>query len=169
MIPAPPGLKPLRGFSLVEVVLALGVTSISLLSLLALLPVGLSTSSAAIEQTAANGLLTAVLADLQAIPPTQPRGAMTQATQSRYGLVIPASEPITTSSTITTLYFSAGGQCSNYVQEDSSYRLTLTYLPCSTVNAPTQVKMLVSWPATMAIEHARSINSVTLYAALDRN
>jgi uncharacterized protein (TIGR02598 family) len=48
------------------VTLALGVCSFCLVAILGLLPIGLATNQAAIEQTAANGILSAVAADLRA-------------------------------------------------------------------------------------------------------
>jgi type II secretory pathway pseudopilin PulG len=60
------------GFSLVEVTLALGVAAFCLLAVLGLLPTGLKTQQAGIEQTAANTISSQIVADLSAalrLPP----------------------------------------------------------------------------------------------------
>lgn len=58
-----------QGFSLVEVAIAFGIVSFGLVILLALLPVGLSSSREATTEEAATELLTAACADLRASPP----------------------------------------------------------------------------------------------------
>jgi hypothetical protein len=57
-------------FSLVEVTLALGVAAFCLIALFGLLPIGLKTDQSAIRQTTANGILSAIVADLRATPVT---------------------------------------------------------------------------------------------------
>jgi type II secretory pathway pseudopilin PulG len=62
------------GFSLVEVTLALGVAALCLLVLAGLLPIGLKTQQASIQQTTANGIIAAISAVLRAdvrLPPGQ--------------------------------------------------------------------------------------------------
>jgi uncharacterized protein (TIGR02598 family) len=59
-------------FSLVEVTLALGVASFCLIAVLGLLPMGLKTQQASIEQTTANTISSQIVADLSAalrLPP----------------------------------------------------------------------------------------------------
>ena len=62
-----------RGFSLVEVTLALGVASVCLIAIFGLLPVGLRTNQDAIQQGSAADILGAVMADLRATSVTRPR------------------------------------------------------------------------------------------------
>ena len=83
--------KPGRraGFSLVEVVLALAVAAFCLLILFALIPLGLKTDKASLEQTTANGILSAVNSDLRATPPTLPPGSA--ATSAEFAVPIPAA------------------------------------------------------------------------------
>jgi type II secretory pathway pseudopilin PulG len=60
------------GFSLVEVTLALGVAALCLLVLLGLLPTGLNTQKASIQQTTANQIISTIFSDLRAdirLPP----------------------------------------------------------------------------------------------------
>src|SRR5580765_5027525 len=59
-----------RGFSLVEVTLALGVTAFCLITLLGMLPLGLQIHQASSSQTAAASVLSSVAADLRVTPKT---------------------------------------------------------------------------------------------------
>jgi type II secretory pathway pseudopilin PulG len=56
------------GFSLVEVMLALGIVVVGLLAILALVPIGLRTNSETRQETASTLLLSAIEADLNGIP-----------------------------------------------------------------------------------------------------
>src|SRR5438270_3047757 len=61
-------------FSLIEVTLALGVAAISLIVILAMLPVSVKTNQASIDQTVANSIISQVAGDLRAaarLPPGQ--------------------------------------------------------------------------------------------------
>jgi uncharacterized protein (TIGR02598 family) len=57
-------------FSLVEVTLALGVAAFCLIAILGLLPAGVNTNQASVRQTTANGILSAIVADLRATSAT---------------------------------------------------------------------------------------------------
>jgi uncharacterized protein (TIGR02598 family) len=54
-----------RAFSLVEVVIALGICTFAMLTIVALLPLGVSTNRISVEETQASGLLTGLEADLR--------------------------------------------------------------------------------------------------------
>ena len=59
-------------FSLVEVTLALGIAAFCLIAVLGLLPTGLKTQQASIQQTTANQIISTIFADLRAdirLPP----------------------------------------------------------------------------------------------------
>lgn len=63
-----------NAFSLVELTLALGVAGFCLLALLGLLPTGVRTNQASVQQTTANDVASQVVADLRAaarLPPGQ--------------------------------------------------------------------------------------------------
>src|SRR6187551_60791 len=87
-----------RAFSLIEVVLALGVAAFSLIAVFALLPVGVQTNRNAISQTATTEILASVIADLRATP--KPPAVNTS---SQYQIVFGSSK---------TLYFDSVGRCS---------------------------------------------------------
>src|ERR1043166_920085 len=69
-----PPARHISGFSLVEVTLALGVAAISLLALLALLPVASKTQQTSMQQTTANQIISQINSVLRAdvsLPPGQ--------------------------------------------------------------------------------------------------
>ncbi len=157
-------------FSLVEVVLALGVTSFCLMALFGLLSVGLNNNRGTIEQAGATAILSAAMSDLYATPPTVPPGASTNSVQ--FGIKIPAN-PVTAvaSSSVTTLYFSASGLTTNSTAAQSAYRLTVTPLVPTSPTSPTRVAsffdLLVSWPAAASISNAAG--SAETFVSLNRN
>src|SRR5207247_4512063 len=62
------------GFSMVEMVIALGVAAFALLAVMGMLPAGLKVQQASIQQTTANEIMAAILNDLRAdvvLPPGQ--------------------------------------------------------------------------------------------------
>jgi uncharacterized protein (TIGR02598 family) len=138
------------GFSLIEVTLALGVAAFCLLSVFALLPMGLNSSQNASEQTAVAGIATAISADLHATP-------MTGGTTSRLGFVIPAAGR----TSVQSLFFAqdasvtgiAGANAVASGSAPSRYRATVTIQPDPTlvaINSATKffkVWILITWPA----------------------
>jgi uncharacterized protein (TIGR02598 family) len=65
------GIPPQTGaFSLVEVILAIGIVSFAFLAVVALLPIGLKTVRESSDESEAMNLLPAVAADLKTISPT---------------------------------------------------------------------------------------------------
>ena len=144
---------PSPGFTLIEVTLALAVTAFCLSALFALLPIGLQSNQAAVQETAANGILSTVITDLRATP------AQSGATQQ---FLI----PITTGTT--TLFFDGESRFSNSIETQSSYRLTVSMqIPRAGNRAATFVNLQMSWPAAAAVQNAAG--SVHTFIALDRN
>ncbi|HEX8899452.1 MAG TPA: Verru_Chthon cassette protein B [Chthoniobacterales bacterium] len=145
------------GFSLVEVALALGVAAFCLLAVFALLPVGLKTQQMAIEQTAANRIVSAVIADLRCTPPT--------ATSSpAFAITIPSN----TAGSSSTLFYDNEGHSSVTLDANSRYQLTITFAPNGTGGrAATLAHLIVTWPA--AATPANAAGSSETFVALDRN
>lgn len=139
-------------FSLVEIVIAMGVVSFSLLTLFALLPIGLKENQASASQTAATSVLTKLIADLRAAPKTN-------ASSGRFGITYGAS---------TTLYFDAEGSSGTTLTSTSRYRCTVDF-PASPPGSKsaTFVDVKVTWPAAAAITDAAG--SCEMFAALDRH
>ena len=63
-------IRPGSGFSLVEVVLALGVVSFALVAIIGLLPIGLASGRGSIQESRANHLADEIFATLRAQPYT---------------------------------------------------------------------------------------------------
>lgn len=148
------------GFSLVEVTLALGVAVLSLITVFALLPIGLQINHNAIEQTNSVQVLSAVVADLRATPG---KGA---ATSQQFGIAIP-SDP-TGASGSSALYFDEKGQFATSLQANSRYRLVITFVPNSAgTSAATFADVKITWPA--AANPVNATGSSETFIALDRN
>jgi len=164
-------------FTLVEVTLALGVTAFCLLAIFGLLPIGLRSNQATLEQTAANGILTAVAADLRATPSTS-------GSSQQFGIIIPPN-PVTTGNAATSgtsLFFTAGGLFANTSKLSwtptggttavtATHMRTVTFIPPnisgSTGRIATFVNLEVSWPAASGTAYATGM--VQTFVALDRN
>ena len=166
-------------FSLVEVTLALGVAACCLIVVFGLLPVGLRSNQAAVEQTTANGILSAVAADLRATrPPTSAEiTGNTAVVSQQFGISIPVN-PVASSPTIApALYFTSAGQVSS-LSGNSRYRLTVAFLPNGSSNTKmrpaTFVNLQVSWPAAAPANVPAGpvptfLNAAGFVVALDRN
>jgi uncharacterized protein (TIGR02598 family) len=155
--------RKVGAFSLVEVILALGITAISLLPIFALLPVGLHTSYAAIEQTASHDILASVIADLRATGPAFPGGA--GATSVQFGINIPGNPG--SSGPAVTLYFDTQGRVLPSA-EGSRYRLTITFLPnADGPRMATLADLKITWPGV--VDPSNALGSAETFIALDRN
>ncbi len=97
-------------FTLVEVVLALGVVAFCLLSVFGLLPIGVNSNHNSLEQTGAANLARGIVADLRATPSASGTGSVTS-----YLFQIPIPSPTATLSMSTT-----GTTESLYFREDGS-------------------------------------------------
>ena len=159
---APP-IHPARraAFSLIEVTLALGVAAFCLLTVFALLPIGLNTNQNAYQQTIAAGIATALSADLHGTPV-----ASGTSTTSRF--LIPIPKAAASTSVTHTLFFGDNAAATGpYGQQldqatpsmspfPSRYRATITFSPAldttprsplSPWNKTFKVWILVTWPA----------------------
>ena len=149
------------GFSLVELTLALGVASFCLITVFALLPIGVLTNRNATSQTAATNITASVVADLRATPTFN-------TTSSQFCISF---------GTPTTLYFDNAGQCSTNVAGSTS--------PCGTSWAPvlnTRYQLNITWSGSSALQYAdlkvtwpaaatqaNASGSVEMFTAFDRN
>jgi type II secretory pathway pseudopilin PulG len=145
-------------FTLIEVTLALGVAAFCLLTIFALLPIGLNTNQNAYQQTIAAGIATAVAADLH--------GTAAGSKTSRFQIPIPAAG--SSISVSHSLFFGDNGAPTGaYGQQldqskpsmspvPSLYRATITFFPALDPNLKTvpspwnktfKVWILVTWPA----------------------
>jgi len=138
-------------FSLVELVLALGVAGFCLFAVFGLMPVGMQTNRNATSQTAATNIIAAIVADLRTTPAaatTSPQFAITFGTDK-------------------TLYFDASGQATISLSPDSRYQLNIKWN-----SAPTGLHyadLKVTWPAPVDPATTTPSGSVEIFAAFDRN
>ena len=143
-------------FSLVEVTLALGVAAFCLIAVMGMLPVGLKTQQASVNQTKANAVISQVIDDLRAdvrLPPGQASKAQ--------GVWANLNGHWANVATPDTLYFTNEGKQTT-VLTDAAFRATITYL--FPPNASTSVaEIIVSWPATGV-----SAGSVETFIAVNR-
>jgi uncharacterized protein (TIGR02598 family) len=126
-----------QGFSLVELVIALGVTSFCLLSIMGLLVVGLQGTQSTGQQTAAVGIGSAIVADLKV---TTPGGDSPQ-----FAIHVPAvgnTEPSTT-----TLYFDGGGTSSTSRGSTALFAVSITMTPPASGKTATIADVTINWPA----------------------
>lgn len=144
-------------FSLVEITLALGVASVSLLAVAGLLATGARTNRAATEQSASVDLLTAIAGDLRATPPTDP-------TSMQFGIPIPSNS----AGSSTTLYFDSTGQSSTALSDRSRYRVVITFISNAGGRLATFVDLRVSWPA-VADPANPATGAAEIFVALDRS
>lgn len=156
-----------RAFSLVEVTLALGVSSFCLVALLGLVPVGLKTNQFTREQAAALNVARGLLTDLQNVPasPASPAGL-----PSVHGVSVrQAGEGADVDPQV--VYFSetpasSGAHFSSTPEPGSRYRIAVTMTPpAAGQRGATMVHVRVAWPAA-AETPSGWVETLT---ALDRN
>jgi hypothetical protein len=152
-----------KGFSLIEVTLALGAASVSFAALFGLLPVALQTTQNATAETMATDIVAAVAADLHATP--VPPNRNDAAVSPRFAIEIPA--PPISKITTSILFFARDGKFTTSTDSHSRYRLTIRLLPTSTVHGAILVHLKVTWPAPAAPMNAAG--SAEMLLGLDRN
>jgi uncharacterized protein (TIGR02598 family) len=149
------------GFSLVEVTLALGIASFTLLTFCGLLSVGVNSNRASSEQTAATHILTSVVSDI--------RNAPEDLTQSiRYQISIPAASGNASASAVAAapVYLDENGETLASATS-SRYLLSVWTTPSSSTNPSTLVRVMITWPGQAALDKASG--SVESLIILDRN
>ena len=162
-------LRNTRGFSLVEVVLALGVVAFCLFAILGMFPVALKTQRTSVEQTTANEILAQILADLRAdvrLPPGQASKEQTSGF-NLHGHWAAVATP-------DTLYFTndgdqtpAGGINVSPIPSDAVFRVKLTYLlpPTATTSL---ADITVTWPAQIDPATGVPAGKVETFIAVNR-
>jgi uncharacterized protein (TIGR02598 family) len=152
-----------KGFSLVEVTLALGVASIGLATIVGLLSVGTYASQRASQASAAANLFSAVATDLRATAARSRTGE--SVTSQQLAIVIPAAPA--NSPTVSTLYFAENETHSASITAQTRLRLTITFMPNTAPQTATLVQLRLTWPAQASPDNAA--DNAGLFLALDRN
>jgi type II secretory pathway pseudopilin PulG len=146
------------GFSLVEVVIALGITAFSLVAVFGLLPVALNTNRDSVQQTEAADLLSLLEADIRSAP--RGPGAISPA----LGVRIP-DHPTPAAVTLGPIFMDEGGTAVSSAAS-AKFRVSLTFGPAHGRNA-TPVQILVTWPPEALSDLA--IGRLSCISTIDRN
>lgn len=149
----------LSAFSLVEVTLALGIAAFALLSIFGLLPIGMSSNQASVEQTIATNIVTGIMADLRETPTVSAiaGNAALNSQSPKYHLDV-------TLPSHTFFLDQSGARQTSAATARYKAILTLT-VPQTGTRTATYGTLKIGWPA----EAATSLGSVTTCVALDRN
>jgi type II secretory pathway pseudopilin PulG len=177
-------------FSLVEVTLALGVMAFCLVALLGLLPVGMNSNRAALEQTAAASVANAVAVDLRQTPlavtgSANPSLSHRKSPRFQIPVPLPATSAPTPTPSPVTMFFTEDGTAAGAVGADADpttnprYRVSSTFYPPVSPSSlfnqhpATLVKIQVTWPAladpSAAATPTNFSGSFETMIALDRN
>jgi uncharacterized protein (TIGR02598 family) len=162
-------LRKAAGFSLVEIVVALGVAAFCLLAVLGMLPVSLKTQQASVNQTKANSIISQVVDDLRAdvrLPP----GQQSKSQEGTAGLGLHGHWAQV--ATPDTIYFTNDGKqtpphtVNVSPPADAVFRVTVTYLfpPTATTSI---AKITISWPAAQS-DLTKVAGSIDMFAAVNR-
>jgi len=176
-----------QGFSLVEVTLALGVAAVCLLAIFGLLPIGLNSNQASVEQTTAASLTRSIISDLRSTPVV----AGTTSVSTTYGIIFPNLLTTGTNSSMNTVWFDEWGtqvgntagtsataqqaQAKDAQSAFPKYRAFITLTPPATTSpkSATFVRTIISWPAfadsTPNSNPAHAAGTYETVTALDRN
>ena len=164
--------QSISAFSLVELIIALGVAAFCLIAVFGLIPVGVQTNRNATSQTAATSILANVVSDLRRAP--VPRPTPSPVRSSVYGITIPAVGGANTTAQI--LYFDDTGRFSNVIAPpfptpfQARYQMSVTF-PTPAPNNPggTYADLKVIWPAAVDPSTTRPSGSAEMFTALDRH
>jgi uncharacterized protein (TIGR02598 family) len=150
---------------LVEITLALGVAAFCLIAVMGMLPIGLKTQQASVQQTTANSIISQIVGKLRAatrLPPGQ-----SDQTDSKWILHPHNGGPW--DATPDTLFFTnEGNSVGSGITTDSVYRATIQYiLPPTDSTSLADIK--VSWPAQIdPTTGGVPAGSVESFAAINR-
>lgn len=129
-----------RAFSLVEVVLAIGITAFALIAILGLLPVGLNTMRESVDEMVATGILTAVEADLRNVPEDESNSPL-------YGVPVWSAA----STTEWQRFLDRNGHPVAERQEADYVMVCTLYPPEEDVSDCLRIHVKVAWPGRAAV------------------
>ena len=164
--------RPASAFSLVEVVLALGVAGFCLIAVMGMLPAGLKVQQTSIEQTTANRIMNTIFVDLRAnvrLPP----GQQSESKEGQMGLGL--NGHWASVATPDTLFFDNTGKQIGTASQGTDpaaptgavFRAKITYL--FPPNASTSIaKIIVSWPAPVILTTGTPAGTVETFIAINR-
>lgn len=169
MAPKTWGRRGRRGFSLVEVAIALGVVAFCLVAIVGILVVGLKSVATATQERAALVLADAVLVDIRSTPAPKPKPRaappLDQRKSPRYQIPVPdAGDPPVTAYTL----FLTDSGVTTANPAESQFRLTITLTPPPAASrSATHVHVRCTWPGSA--DPAFQSSAVETTTLLDRN
>jgi len=155
-----------RAFSLVEIAVAIGISSVCFVSLLGVIPVGLNASADSVQQRAAADLANVVIADLRATP-----AAAGMALSPFYSVEFPAAG----TSVTTSLFFNEDGSLNRRTAAEPlpKFRATVTVNPAASSRAASSARVWITWPAaadlTPSVPPGKYSGAFETVVGLDRN
>lgn len=131
------------GFSLVEIVIAMGIAAFCLVAIFGLIPAGLKTNKESLSETMAAGLASRIAADLRGTPT-----ALTNASgNSSFLYAIPIPVPGGTS-TRTSFFLKEDGSTNSVTTLGVNYRATVLITPPAAGSRTADTaSILITWPA----------------------
>ncbi|MDR0533234.1 MAG: hypothetical protein LBH01_04700 [Verrucomicrobiales bacterium] len=151
--------RPDKGFSLVEVVLALGVASFALLAIIGMLPVGVNTQQDSMRETIATNIGTAIINDLNQVPGESEGKGTGNTKSSLYQIEVNATER-------EECFVDENGKLiAPSTARPTDYKVVVNLIRPASGRSATCGTVDISWPATAA----KPLGSVTLFVSLDRN
>jgi Tfp pilus assembly protein PilV len=169
---------PRSAFTLIETAVALGVIGFCLEAIVGLLPIGISSETASIQQTRTAGIASAIASDLQATPVNL--ASLSGTTSQVFRLIIP---PPSTAAVNQTVFLSRDGNLSSPVAPGtivtagstaSMYRAYVTFNPpaAAASRTATTVRIFVTYPALADPTTAAPVNYAgyfETFTTLNRN
>jgi len=161
--------RSVAGFSLVEIVLALGVAAFCLIAVMGTLPVAIKIQQASVQQTKANAIISQIADDLRAdvrLPPGQTSKESTQGFQLHGDWAAQATPD--------TLYFTNDATQTGSVNQsppptDAVFRAKITYYTPPTPGYTTSLADIkVTWPAQVDPATGTPAGSVETFIAVNR-
>lgn len=143
------------GFSLIEVTLALGVAAFCLLTVSALLIVGVQTNKKSKSENVATNIIAAAVSDLRATAKV-PLGQLPGATPSLFQFALYGSSP--------PLFFDTNGSRTNDI--NAPYRLTVR-TSNSGETTPVYAWLRVTWPGSADPDNGSPDGLVESFAVVD--
>ncbi|MEI8309442.1 MAG: prepilin-type N-terminal cleavage/methylation domain-containing protein [Verrucomicrobiota bacterium] len=148
-----------KGFSLVEVTLAIGIAGFALLAIFGLLPVGLSSNQASIQQTEAANIVTGIVADLRQVP-----NATAIASNPSLSSVSP-KYGIDAAGAGSTIFLDESGALESTAAQARYKAVAQLTQPSAGQRTATYGSVIISWPAAAT----NPSGTVKSFLALDRN
>lgn len=154
-----------QGFSLVEVVLAIGVVSFALLSIMALLPLGLKTNRISAEESRAANILTAVEGDLRNSSAGTGTSLIYELPTPYKATAGPPAGVVFNTPAANTVFTKGLGEdeVPTTAAPGVRYQVSVIYtkLPAAGSLSPMEARLIVNWPSLAASSAATNLTDLS--------